>query len=105
LPADQQAQARNFTAGIFVVQRGGVPVYQYIEPAPSAGASGEQGGGGGVTPAGGNQNVTLPYLTTDQGDFDAFVPIDGAGLQNGNETQQIQKLNVYANGASLGMYT
>jgi hypothetical protein len=98
LPASQQAQARNLTAGIFVVQQGGKQVNMFLEPAPVSNVS-------GIAGVGVPQNITLPYLTTDQGDFDVFVPINGAGLQNGNSTQQIQRLNMYANGATLGNAT
>ena len=103
LPADQQAQARNLTAEIFVVQQGNVNVSTiHLEPASSQGASGQSGGGGAVTPSGGTQDITLPYPTTDEGDFDVFVPIKGDGLQNGNATQQIQRLNTYVDGTTLG---
>ena len=70
--------------------------------ASSQGASGQSGGGGAVTPSGGTQDITLPYPTTDEGDFDVFVPIKGDGLQNGNATQQIQRLNTYVDGTTLG---
>jgi hypothetical protein len=103
LPADQQAQTRNLTAEIFVVQQGNVNVSTiHLEPAQSQGGSGQQGGGGAVTPSGGTQDVTLPYPTTDEGDFDVFVPINGNGLQAGNATQQVQRLNTYVDGATLG---
>jgi hypothetical protein len=104
----QQEQARNVTAEIFVVQQGNVSVQMHLEPAPSAGSSGEPGGGGAITPPGGSQNLTLPYNTTAEGDFDAFVPIQnvsGGGLIAGNATQQVQRLNVYANGSDLGNAT
>jgi hypothetical protein len=103
LPADQQAQTRNLTSEIFVVQQGNVNVSTiHLEPAPSQGASGQPGGGGATTPQGGTQDITLPYPTTDEGDFDVFVPINGNGLQAGNSTQQIQRLNTYVDGATLG---
>ncbi|OCK83739.1 hypothetical protein K432DRAFT_440587 [Lepidopterella palustris CBS 459.81] len=108
LPDSQQDQARNLTAEIFVVQQSNQNVSFFLEPAPSAGASGQPGGGGGVTPAGGSQNVTFPYETTLEGDFDAFVPIlnvTGGGLMAGNETDQIQRLNVYTNGSIMGNAT
>lgn len=110
LPADQQTQARNLTAEIFVVQQSGQNVTMHLEPAPSAGSSGENGGGGAVTAPGGNQTLTLPYETTDEGDFDVFLPIantsgPGGYLMSGNGTSQIQRLNVYANGSDLGNAT
>lgn len=106
LPADQQAQARNVTASIFVLQQGNVNVSTVtVEPAQSAGTNGDPSGGGGTQAAGGNQQLTLPYPTTDQGDFDVFVPIQSNGLQAGNSTSQIQKLNVFVQGTSIGNAT
>lgn len=108
LPADQQAQARNLTKEIFVVQQGNRPVSFHLEPAPSAGGDGQPGGGGAITPGGGTQNVTFPYNTTVEGDFDAFVPIKnvtGGGLLAGNETRNVQRLNVYAQDAKDGNST
>lgn len=107
LPASQQDQARNLTAEIFVVQQGNETVQLSLEPAPSAGGDGEPGGGGAVTPSGGNQTLVLPYPTTGEGDFDAFVPISNTtgGLTAGNATQEIQRLNVYANSSELGNAT
>jgi len=106
LPPDQQAQTRNLTAEIFVVQQGDVAVNTiHLEPAPSAGSSGEPGGGGAQTATGGTQDIHLPYNTTAEGDFATFVPIQNLGLLNGNETGQIQRLNTYVEGASLGNAT
>lgn len=108
LPPSQASQARNLTAEIYVLQQGHVNVSMHLEPAPTAGASGEQGGGGAVTPNGGTQDVTLPFPTTPEGDFDVFVPIrnvSGAGLAAGNATNAIQRLNVYAQGTDTGNAT
>ncbi|KAF2477713.1 uncharacterized protein BDR25DRAFT_275063 [Lindgomyces ingoldianus] len=108
LPTDQQAQARNLTQSIFIVQQGEQNVSFHLEPAPSQGASGEPGGGGAITPPGGSQNITFPFETTSQGDFDAFVPIknvSGGGLLAGNETNDVQRLNVYTNGTLTGNAT
>ncbi|KAL8865951.1 MAG: hypothetical protein Q9174_006590 [Haloplaca sp. 1 TL-2023] len=105
LPPDQADQARNLTRAIFVLQQDDVNVTFEVEPAPTAGASGEQGGGGAVTPNGGNQRIEFPYPTTDQGDFDAFVQIEGNGLEDGNTTSDIQRLNVYAQGSEIGNAT
>jgi hypothetical protein len=105
LQPSEQDQARNLTAEIFVVQQKNRTVDLHLEPAPSAGASGQTGGGGAVTPAGGSQDLTLPYPTTDEGDFDAFVPLQNNGLLAGNDTQLIQRLNVYAKGSELGNAT
>lgn len=71
-----------------------------LSPAPTAGSSGQNGGGGGSTPNGGSQEVTLPYPTTDEGDFDVFVPIKSDGLTSGDSAKEPQRLNVYAQGAS-----
>jgi hypothetical protein len=73
----------------------------HVEPAPESGLN-----AGGVPPPGNvSQDLTLPYLTTAEGDFDVFVPLQGGGLTPGNATQQIQKLNVYAKGSNLGNAT
>jgi Uncharacterized conserved protein (DUF2183) len=101
LPPDQQAQARNVTAEIFVVQQGNVSVSMHLQPAPENGTN----TGGGPPPGNSSQDLTLPYLTTGEGDFDVFVPIQSNGLLPGNGTQKIQKLNVYAQGADLGNAT
>jgi hypothetical protein len=105
LQPSEQDQARNLTAEIFVVQQSNRTVNLHLEPAPSAGSSGEPGGGGAVTAPGGTQNVQLPYRTTPEGDFDAFVPIQDDSLIPGNQTQQVQRLNVYVNGSDLGNAT
>lgn len=106
LPQSQADQARNLTAEIFVLQQGDVNVSTIsLEPANSQGSSGQPGGGGAVTATGGTQNVTLPYPTTPEGDFDVFVPIASNGLTNGNETQLIQRLNTYVGNATLGNAT
>ena len=105
LPPDQAAQARNLTAEIFIVQQGNQSLTFQLQPAQSFGSSGEPGGGGAVTPKGGSQNLTLPYPTTSEGDFDVFLPLQNAGLQPGNGTNQLQRLNVYANGTDTGNAT
>ncbi|KAL9123957.1 MAG: hypothetical protein Q9217_006665 [Psora testacea] len=105
LPPPQASQARNLTAGIFVLQQGNQNVTFNIAPAPTAGASGEQGGGGAVTPSGGNQTIDFPDPTTLQGDFDGFVQIDDNGLSAGNSTSNIQRMNVYTQGDINGNAT
>ncbi|TPX11533.1 uncharacterized protein E0L32_007744 [Thyridium curvatum] len=105
LPPDEQANARNMTASIFVVQQEDQNVTMHLEPAPSAGSDGEKGGGGATTASGGEQSVNLPYLTTDQGDFDVFVPIQLNGLMRGDTNTSVQRLNVYANGTNTGNAT
>lgn len=110
LPASQAAQARNLTASIFVLQQDDEQVKFHIEPAASQGSDGSPSGGDAVTPRGGEQNITLPYNTTELGDFDTFVPlqnVSGSGgfLLQGNLTIDPQRVNVYAEGASLGNAT
>lgn len=108
LPQDQQNQARNLTQAIFIVQQSDRNVSFHLEPAPLAGADGEPGGGNTIQPPGGTQDISFPYETTEQGDFDAFVPIknvSGGGLLAGNETNNVQRLNVYTNGTLTGNAT
>jgi hypothetical protein len=108
LQPNEQAQARNLTRSIFIVQQGEVNVSMHLTPAGIAGGDGEEGGGNSITPPGGEQNVTLPYPTTDQGDFDVFVPIQnftGGTLLAGNETNNVQRLNVFTNGTLTGNAT
>lgn len=60
---------------------------------------------------GGAQTINLPYNTTVEGDFDTFVQLrnttgpKGGYLIPGNETSQIQTLNIYANGTDSGNAT
>ncbi|KAF2631841.1 hypothetical protein BU25DRAFT_418580 [Macroventuria anomochaeta] len=105
LPDDEKANARNLTRSIFVVQQGDENVTMTLEPAPMQGGDGEPGGGNAITPPGGNQTITLPYETTPEGDFDVFVPIQSNGLLNGNETENVQRLNVHTNGTNTGNAT
>ena len=107
LPASEADQARNLTRAIYVVQQGDVNVTMLIEPSPQNGGDGEPGGSGAVTPAGGQQQIELPYPTTDEGDFDTFVPIQNisAGLAPGDGDRRPQRLNVYANGTDTGNAT
>ena len=105
LPPPQASQARNLTAEIFVLQQENQNVTFNLAPAPSAGASGDQGGGGAITPSGGNQQIKFPIPTTPQGDYDGFVQIRDNGLSAGNSTQYIQRLNVYTQGDINGNAT
>ena len=106
LPESQQDQARNLTAEIFVVQQPHVAVNTiHLEPAASQGSSGQAGGGGSSNTTGGTQDITLPYNTTVEGDFDTFVPIASNGLTAGNETSAIQRLNTNVEGATIGNST
>ena len=105
LPPPQASQARNLTASIFVLQQDDQNVTFNLGPAPTAGASGEQGGGGAITPSGGNQRIEFPDPTTLQGDYDGFVQINDNGLSDGNTTSDIQRLNVYTEGDTNGNAT
>ncbi|OIW27185.1 hypothetical protein CONLIGDRAFT_579290 [Coniochaeta ligniaria NRRL 30616] len=108
LPADQQAQARNLTSEIFVVQQRNVNVTVTfandvtVKPETDSGA---------INAAGGAQVIQLPYETTDEGDFDAFLVLfnstgpDGGHMMGGNETDRIQTLNMYINGTDTGNAT
>ncbi|KAJ9621058.1 uncharacterized protein PV06_04339 [Exophiala oligosperma] len=107
LPPSEQDQARNLTREIYVVQQGNQTVTMDLVPGPEAGSSGQPGGGGGVTPAGGEQTITLPYPTTPEGDFDVFVPVSNSSLTLTSGVGDVppQRLNVYAQGATLGNAT
>ncbi|TLD31268.1 hypothetical protein PspLS_02165 [Pyricularia sp. CBS 133598] len=100
LKPSEQDQARNLTASIFILQQSDQNVSMELKPAPSVGS-----GGGATNTNGGAQNVNLPTLTTSQGDFDEFVPIQLNGLTPGDRTQSIQRLNMYTNGSQLGNAT
>jgi len=60
-----------------------------------------------VTPAGGEQFITLPNPTTPEGDFDVFVPVSNTSLAltSGAGDVPPQRLNVYATGATTGNAT
>ena len=105
LPPPQASQARNLTAEIFVIQQSNQNVTFNLGPAPSAGSSGDQGGGGAATPKGGNQQIKFPTPTTPEGDFDGFVQIKDDGLEAGNSTSHIQRLNIYTEGDVNGNAT
>lgn len=92
LPDNQADQARNVTAEILIVQQGDVNV-SAIEVGPFEGGPGM------------SQNVTLPYPTTPEGDFDVFVPINSQGLEAGNETQKLQKLSTFVSNTTIGNAT
>ena len=102
LPLSEADQARNVTAGIFVLWQGQQNVTYTLSPASLAGSSGESGGGGAVTPTGGNQTIKFPDQTTDQGDIDGFVQINSSGLNPGNTSTEVQRLSVHTEGATLG---
>ncbi|KAI8634492.1 hypothetical protein F5Y19DRAFT_461847 [Xylariaceae sp. FL1651] len=108
LPEDQQNQARNLTASIFVVQQQNMSVavnfQNDVDVRPDA-------SGVVINAEGGAQSIDLPYNTTSEGDFDAWLTLrntTGAGgghLIAGNATSQIQALNVYTNGTDTGNAT
>lgn len=103
LPADEQDQARNLTSEIYVVQQDNEQVTVNfvqnvaVNPAHDSGA---------INAAGGAQDITMPYNTTAEGDFDSFVLLqnttgtNGSYLMPGNETDHLQLLNVYVQGAA-----
>lgn len=104
LPTSQADQARNLTSEIFVLQQHNEQVTinfvndVTVNPDTDSGA---------VNAAGGSQNITLPYNTTVEGDFDSFVILKNTTGANetgyllpGNETGHIQLLNVYVEGAA-----
>jgi hypothetical protein len=88
LPPNEQDQARNVTSEIFVVQQGNQSVQLNL--------------------ISGNlvQEITLPYPTTGEGDFDVFQTIrTGGDIIPGNATNVVQNFSVYANGSTLGNAT
>lgn len=105
LPPSQANQARNLTAEIFVVQQGNQNVsFDLVDNyAVPPGLN-----GGLVAATGGAQRLTYPGVTTDQGDFDTFFPLQnttgpsGGYLLPGNATTSIQALNIYTNGTNSG---
>ncbi|EOA85144.1 hypothetical protein ACJQWK_06646 [Exserohilum turcicum] len=105
LSPSEQDQARNLTRSIFIVQQGDQNVTMNLEPSPMQGGDGEPGGGNAIQAPGGNQSVKLPYPTTAEGDFDVFVPIELNGLIPGNQTKNVQRLNVHTNGTDSGNAT
>ncbi|CAG8972570.1 hypothetical protein HYALB_00011420 [Hymenoscyphus albidus] len=106
----EQAQARNLTAEIFVVQQGDRQVSFNIEPASSQVTDGTGNGSNAITPGGGSQNITLMGTTTVEGDFDQFLPLQnvsgpGGYLVPGNATLLPQRVNVYVTGTNTGNAT
>ncbi|RCI14223.1 hypothetical protein L249_6187 [Ophiocordyceps polyrhachis-furcata BCC 54312] len=130
LQPQEQAQARNLTRSIFIVQQGDRSVTMdfvndvSVRPNASGGAvnAGDRSvtmdfvndvsvrpnaSGGAVNAGGGSQKIKLPFNTTAQGDFDVFVKLDQntRGLMDGNKTSRIQTLNLYAEGTDTGNAT
>ncbi|KAI1389122.1 uncharacterized protein F4822DRAFT_270345 [Hypoxylon trugodes] len=108
LPQAQQTQARNLTAEIFVVQQGDVNVTVNFENDVDVDPDAS---GGVINAKGGTQSLQLPYSTTVEGDFDAFIKLknttgpNGGHLMAGNATSSIQALNMYTNGTDTGNAT
>ena len=108
LPPSESAQAANLTREIFVVQQEGQNVSVNISPGLTAGTDGQPGGGGGITPPGsGNQTITLPNITTKEGDFDNFVQLQNiaGSLLDGNGTVPAQRVQLYTEGTLTGNAT
>lgn len=103
LPASQQDQARNLTSEIFIVQQDDEQVVIDFVNNVAVNSSND---GGAINAKGGAQTITMPYNTTAEGDFDSFVVLQnttgasGGYLMPGNETDQIQILDVYVQGAA-----
>jgi len=97
LPPSQQDQARNVTREIYVVQQANESVTVDILPGPELVGNG----------AGGQQTITLPYLTTSEGDFDVFIPLQNTSgeLLPGEGEIPPQPMNVYAQGTDTGNAT
>lgn len=96
LPGPQQTQARNVTAEIYVIQQQHPNLTFSLLPDSSAGSSGE---------AGGEEVIAYVNETTVEGDYDSFVQIQNFGLLDGNATNTLQKISVYANGTEEGNAT
>ncbi|KAK8107336.1 Phosphatidate phosphatase APP1 [Apiospora kogelbergensis] len=108
LAPNEQDQARNVTRSIYVVQQAHENVTVHFENDVSV----EPDASGGVINAkGGAQNITLPYETTVEGDFDTFVKLknttgaNGGHMLAGNATKSIQSLNMYVDGTMSGNAT
>lgn len=104
----EKAQARNVTRSIFVIQQADKNVTMNLvnDVVVSSNAT-----GGAVNAEGGRQTIRMPYNTTTEGDFDAFVQLqnttgpNGGFMKRGNETSEIQTLNVYTEGTDSGNAT
>ncbi|KAJ7103141.1 hypothetical protein B0H15DRAFT_196460 [Mycena belliarum] len=95
LPPDQAAQARNFTASIFVLQQSGQSVVLNITPISSTGKSN-----------GTSQTLTVGP-TSAEGDFNSpmLIPDPQKQLIAGNRTSSIQLLSEHVNGTDTGNAT
>lgn len=103
LPASEQDQARNLTSEIYIVQQDDEQVIINVVPNVAVNPTHDSGA---INAAGGAQNITMPYNTTAEGDFDSFVILqnttgtNGSYLMPGNETDHLQLLNLYVQGAA-----
>ncbi|KAG5977281.1 hypothetical protein E4U55_006914 [Claviceps digitariae] len=108
LSDSEKAQARNVTRSIFVVQQGDRTVTMDLvnEAVVRSNAT-----AGAVDAKGGRQTIRLRHNTTIEGDFDEFVQLqnttgpNGGFMKPGNQTSQIQTLNMYAQGTDSGNAT
>ncbi|KAG6008519.1 hypothetical protein E4U21_004359 [Claviceps maximensis] len=108
LSDSEKAQARNLTRSIFVVQQGDKNVTMDLvnDVAISSNVT-----AGAINAQGGRQTIGLRHNTTIEGDFDEFVHLqnttgpNGGFMKPGNETSQIQTLNMYAQGTNSGNAT
>lgn len=90
-----------------MIQQPHVNVSFNLEPAVSVS---DNSGGDTISHSGGSQKITLNGQTTDEGDYDQFIPLvnvsgPGGYLLPGNGTSRPQKVNVYANGTDTGNAT
>ncbi|KAK1761235.1 phosphatidate phosphatase APP1 [Echria macrotheca] len=106
LPPSSQAQARNMTASIFVVQQKDQNVtISFTNDVETGGQTGT------VNAPGGAQEIRVQDPTTDQGDFAGWLKLadttgqNGTPLIAGNETDKIQSLNMHAKGTDSGNAT
>lgn len=102
-----QTQARNLTAEIFIVQEPNANVSFNLVPVPAGNSGSATGSTASMAPV---QQIQLGENTTLLGDFDKFrvlVGSTGPGgyLIAGNETQSLQRLDVYTDGTLTGNAT
>ncbi|KAJ7281609.1 hypothetical protein C8J57DRAFT_1298129 [Mycena rebaudengoi] len=95
LPPDQAAQARNFTASIYVLQQSDLNVTVQLTPISSSGKSN-----------GTSQTVTIGP-TSDQGDFNSpvLIPDPQHKLVAGDKAINIQRMSEHVSGTDTGNAT
>lgn len=96
LPPSEAAQAINMTRSIFIVQQDEVDVTMEVGTEPL---------GEDQEPGEDSETIELPDPTTDQGDFDIFVPISAEGFESGRGEKPPQRINTYVEGSSAGNAT